>query len=418
MLDEKSHPNSRFRAITVRSAMRSGDEQKDQDRVSWFAPKAIASVCDGLTTSPQSAEAAEVAATLSPVLFELGAELDARLRMLADYLVACRLRVCHEGALAPPGSSPGLRELLQEVAQQNLERSFQTTLVAAAFVRVDNEVEARIVSVGDSAFFAFSASGELLLASLAPGQSAPTSGLEAPGAPRPGASRPWLHFGPGNELLGKVGGDAAERPKLAAEMGIRAGSTGNWLVCMPLDRCGREHSAPHNPEADASSLHLGPDDLLLVPRYLADMPRDPAYASYRRVRFSKAIRSTASLLPALLDLQSKSAHTAVLPDHAYTGRWTHFRERFPQDAQFILCTDGFYTCFKAPAELWAWLNEHREALSDDHSREDLLAQLHLKLSERHSDDDISFVWVSAADHSGAAKPSTEPDHGKGDDHAC
>ena len=418
MLAEKAHTNGRFHAITVRSGMRSGGEEKDQDRVSWFAPKAIAAACDGLTTSPQSAEAAEVAVMLTPVLFEPNTDIEARLRVLADYLVACRLEACDAGVRAPPGSSPALQALLQEVAQENLKRSFQTTLVAAAFTRVDSEVEARVVALGDSAFFAFSPSGELLLTSLAIGRTAPAEGIEVPGALKPGTSKPWLRFGPGDELLVRALCDAAERPKLAERLRIRPGSAGRWLVCMPLDCCRRDEATACSAEADAGSLRLGPDDLLLVPRYLTEMPIDPNYTAYRRVRFSKAIRSTAMPFPRTIDLQDKSVLTAVLPDHAYTGGWAYFRERFPQDAQFVLCTDGFYTCFRTPGELWAWLNERRDALCREETREELLAQLHRKLCERQSDDDISFVWVAAASAQETISPGAEPGQYEGDDDAC
>ena len=171
-------------------------------------------------------------------------------------------------------------------------------------------------------------------------------------------------------------------------------------------------------DAAAASLHLGPEDVLVVPKYLVEMPLDPSLAAYRRVRFSKTIRSTASARPVKLDLQDKSHLTAVLPDHVYAGNWTHFRERFPRDAQFVLCTDGFYSAFAEPQELWEWLTEHGTRLEAEETKEGVMAELHHRLRERQGDDDISFVWV-AARQTGETEPldpMMSPDGGE--DHAC
>lgn len=230
--------------------------------------------------------------------------------------------------------------------------------------------------VGDSAFFAFAADGELLVTSLG----FPT------GSQTPSYQEASLELG--TQLLVKVLCDASERPQLAHRAGIRPGSAGNWLVCRALDcLAGSERNAP------GGAPFLGPNALILAPRYLAEAPLVPRYAGYRLIRYSKAIRLMNGLRPVATSFQDKRAVTAVLPDHFHTGRWTYGQEQFPADAQFVLASDGFYECFSGARELWKWLHTHGRNLDDGRSRRSLLTRLHARRYSCKGDDDISFVWL-------------------------
>ncbi len=381
-------------AITVRSPAQFGDEAKDQDRVLWSPAMATACICDGVISSPSSEKAAEIASRFSPVLFKDGDHLEDNLRALADLLVVHRLESQQMPVKTSPSASKAMRAMLQEVARENLARSFQTTLVAVGFVPTDDVILVSIVCVGDSAFFAFSADGDLLATSL-PYRA---QGNKAMRCDRATLSPPTLgiRFIAGDEILVKVVCDASERPSLAKRARLRVGSTGNWLVCVPLDQAGKRPARKNKPrpdQAEDAMLWLGPDDLLLVPKYLAEMPRDPRYRRYCRVRYSQAVRILKSASNRQLALQDKSSATAVLPDHFYVGGWSSFRERFPRDGQFVLASDGFYSCFSHPKELWRWLNANKADLSDKRKQSIVLEQLHRRLYSKAGDDDISFVWV-------------------------
>lgn len=391
MSSEKTHRVAPFSAVAVRSPMHSEGESKDQDRVSWSEALATAAVCDGLGSSPYSSEAAETAAALAPVLFRPGGHIRDRLSTIADTPVVRRIEARHRGVRVHPDLPQAIQTQLEEVAQSHLERSFQTTMVAAPFLRVEKESEARVVVVGDSVFFAFSSTGELLISSLALAENVAKKGGEAPGALAPGASSPLLRSGPGDELLVKLLGDATQHPGLAERMGIQLKSAENWLVCAPLDMRKSVDSAPEE-ALTTEPLSLGPRDLLLAPRYLVSAPFGPGYEHYRQLRYSRVIRSLGQTTVVRPRLQDKTVATSALPDHFYTGGWCYFSERFPMNAQFVLGTDGFYTCFSHAEGLWAWLNEHRSTLMDPEARDALLEELHQRLRQDRGDDDISFVW--------------------------
>jgi hypothetical protein len=139
---------------------------------------------------------------------------------------------------------------------------------------------------------------------------------------------------------------------------------------------------------------LDADSILFVPRYLMQRLGDqPGCGGYGLVRYSRSIRPIRTRTYARLDLQSKSSVTAVLPDHFYAGVWDCFEELLPLDSDFIVCSDGFYTCFPYPEDIWNWLAANRAGLHDEAERDGLLASLHRRLHGRSGDDDISFVWV-------------------------
>ncbi len=400
-------------AITVRSAAQFGGEQKDQDRTLWSRAMATACVCDGVSSSPSSDQAAEIASRFSPVLFKDESHLEANLRALADLLVISRIELQQIQLKISSGTSEAMRTMLQEVARENLSRSFQTTLVTASFARTKDVICASVVWVGDSGFFAFSGDGDLLATTLPYKNS--TGKVRPPGGSNVAPRVRGIRFNTGDEILAKVICDASRRPSLAKRAGVRTGSAGNWLVCIPLDQAGRSRVRKNkstNDKKDDEVLWLKPDDLLLVPRYLVGTSNDPRYRGYCRIRYSQAVRTLKSSNHRQYAMQDKSSATAVLPDHFYVGAWSLLRERFPDNAQFVLASDGFYGCFSNPRDIWRWLNANRGNLQNTEKRAQVLKQLHRNLQARAGDDDISFVWVFG--HPGSR---TTPTEGSAN-HAC
>ena len=362
-----------------------GGETKDQDRVYWSNATSTAAVTDGVTSSPFSAEGAELVARASPILFRNENHLEDNLRAIADMQVMRRLEAQEMPVKTLPDTPKAMQAILQEVGQASMMKSFQTTLIAAAFIEVNDVIISSVVSVGDSAFFAFSPAGDLLVTSL------PIVNREIGNAAKADSRANEICVCRGEELLVKVICSAAQRPQVARQADIKETSAENWLICAPLDHCRNDGSA--NRPYKHKTVCLRPSDLLLIPKYLTEIPHDPRYHHYRRVRYSQAIRSLTHTRPRQIPLQEKSHATAVLPDHFYTGDWSYFQERFPKDAQFVLASDGFYSCFSNPPEIWTWLNENTTKLRNKHERGPLLKDLHRKLHNHQGDDDISFVWI-------------------------
>ena len=374
-------------AVVVRSPMHLDGEVKDQDRAFWSSVMSTACVSDGVTSSPFSHDGAEIVSCFSPVLFKDANRLTDNLRVLADLLMFKRSEALRLPVQIDPDRPLAMQTMLREVAQENLARSYQTTLVAACFVWVDNTVLASVVSVGDSAFFAFSSDGELLATSL-PNPTSKDGDITI--SPRD------IRLGPGDVILAKVVFDTAKDPSLVSRVGIPIKSAGNWLVCRPLDQI---HRSSTHCSKDGCVLWLGSDEQLFVPKYLAEMASDPKYRNYRWIRYSKVLRTLKSPRPQPV-MQDKSNLTAVMPDHFYSGDWQNFQERFPPDAQFVLASDGFYSCFSTPRELWLWLNSNRSELCQHGDKSPAVSGLHHRLQASSGDDDVSFVWVEACPRPG------------------
>jgi hypothetical protein len=65
-----------------------------------------------------------------------------------------------------------------------------------------------------------------------------------------------------------------------------------------------------------------------------------------------------------------------------------------ENTRFLVATDGFHTSFGEPYEMWQWLIENGQALKEQSLCGHLLSDLHLRLSRKFSDDDVSFVFVT------------------------
>lgn len=378
--------NVRFDALTVVSPLACGGEDKDQDRARWLPETRVASLCDGVTTSPRSGEAAELVTDLAPMLF--GGDVSERLRGVCQLLISRRLEAQRERVVLPPDVPQAMQEMLAEVAREHLGKAFQTTLVAAQFTPTDDGVIAEIIRCGDSAFFAFSAAGDLLTSSPSGDFTAPSTGSDN------AAQADSIPFSPGDELLVKVLGRASD-PAVRADIGqIDLKVPARWLICAPLDRCHRRPTtAQHGKESP--TLWLSSSDLILVPEYLLGRVVDQDGSQYRRIGYSPTIRSTASPAPPVpeINFTGKGSVTDVLPDHYFTDRWIHRQDRFPPDTGFVLASDGFYESFADPQELWAWLSTNKAHLHEEDQRRELMQQLHVRLHDKRGDDDMSFVWV-------------------------
>ena len=380
--------NDAFEALTVVSPLVEDGEEKNQDRARWFPDVAVATVCDGTSSSPRSAEAAELVTELSPMLF--GGNAEECLRGICRLLTLHRAAAQREPLKLAPGRPPAMLDMMAELARKQMASSYQTTLVSASFTVVGDQLSAEIVRCGDSALFAYSPSGELLLSSPPINAANEHENHDSP-------ANEDTTLGPGDELLVKVLGPLADYPDIASRSSVQARFMSRWLVCAPLDTCGRGNAARRS-RCDAAPLVLRPGTMLLAPRYHLERGTNTQDAVYRRLRFAAAIRAVQPDAPIHeareVVFGAKSNLTAVLPEHVLRGRWVHRTETVPADTRFILASDGFYGAFDSPGELWQWLVRNRSRLSDYGSREQALEELHDRLRGRDGDDDISFIWVS------------------------
>jgi hypothetical protein len=371
-----------YGATTVVSPMMFGEESKDQDRARWHEPGLVACVCDGVTSSPRAAQAAELVTSFVPVLFD--GDVGGKLRTICDLLVAHR-REFETAALALPDETPEpMRLMLQAVFRQKQSQSFQTTLVALRLRPGRLDVGVDILRCGDSAYLAFSGDGELLHSSLA---SPPEIGNYG----RRTSASPGWRFGPGDQILVQLEGSLDHHKKAAVNAGVDERYLKNWLICTPVHGCQSESSGT----PQSAPLVVGPQDRLLVPRYLYGRQLESQGQEYRCLDYSSAIRIVPTTPPIVRadGIEHLGSVTAVLPDHAGSGCYDHVEDRFPLGTHFVLCSDGFYSAFATTAELWAWLQENREVLAKIQEREPTLTELHHWLHEKGGDDDLSFVWM-------------------------
>jgi serine/threonine protein phosphatase PrpC len=387
-----------FDSLVIVSPMCFGDEDKNQDRACYYSAAGVACVCDGVTSSPRAAEAAQLAAEFSPGLF--GGDIRERLASLAGILVAHRLDAQRAPIRIPAGTLPAIEPALREAARQRLKSAYQTTLVAAWLTPADCCVAAQIVVCGDSAMFVFSPQGELLTSTLSwegrhgicPGDSS----TEDSGSV----------MQPGVEVLVKSIGTAAEWPSLAARAGLQSAHAQRWIVCIPLDR-----SCDRPPIPDTTGIERPQrsrtDEILLVPMYLVGGNTIGEGQQYFRLRYSKLIRSLSEPAERPV-LNARGSVTAVLPDHFESGRWFFHQDRFPRHAHFVLASDGFYRAFDDADQLWSWLQNNEQRIEGPLQAE-AMRDLHSRLHERCGDDDMSLVWVRPAERDRSERHTTQID---------
>jgi len=386
--DTTSH-NEAYAAIKVVSPKTWDGEKKDQDRARWFEPGQIACVGDGVSSSPNSAKAAEIITQFAPSLF--CGNLNDRLEMLCDVLMAQRQECQLQTEInVPEGTPESMRQMLQRVVQSKKAVSFQSTMIAAQFATDERTVFARVIKCGDSALFAFSPDGDLLTSSLSAGSlSQPTKE-----STHISGNAKAILFGPGREILVRINGPLSEHRGLAEQAGIGPEHERNWIVCSPVDSCWHSETDMQN-LLEVEPIVLQWNDRLLIPRYLYGQGLTCNGHQYRVLSYSSAIKrisrpGESRVHPGLTDGGST---TLVLPDHFYTGSYECYRDSFPRQTHFLLCSDGFYGAFSNWSELYEWLNENASELSTESMRETILEQLHERLNARKGDDDISFIWV-------------------------
>lgn len=382
-----------YAALTVVSPMVDGDDKKDQDRARFFEPGQSACVCDGVTSSPNSAKAAELATAFCPALFH--GDVSRNLEMLCDVLMTHRQESQLENNMCvPDGTSPAMQRMLQGVLQSKKTTGFQTTIIAVQLIAREGHVCARVIGCGDSALFAFSPQGELLGSSLARSPQESSAQRLSGGPSELSPSQRALSFGPGDEILVQVVGGLTRYPDIARRSRIKPEHTQNWIVCLPVHACCEQDDRGQF-SYRAGPLALQPDDHLVVPKYLYGRLLTSDGCLYRLLRYSSTIRVVPRCEPRQMPAEfgSSGSSTLVLPDHFYTGSFDYFEDTFPLQTQFILCTDGLYGAFSEWSQLYAWLKGNAAALHHGDHREDVLQQLHDRLNSHKGDDDISFVWA-------------------------
>jgi len=385
-----------YTAVTVVSPMVQGEERKDQDRARWFGPGQTACICDGVSSSPNAVKAAELATSFAPVLFD--GNVRDNIRLLCGLFMSLR-QECQESMEInmPEGTPESMRPILQKVAQNKKAFSFQTTLIAAQFSADDKTVLTQIVKCGDSAIFAFSPEGELLTSSLTlTSQCNSKSSNSVHQTSSQSVKR--IHFGPGHEILVRVGGPLSEYNGLAPEAGINPEHARNWIVCSPIDSC-QDKTANVQNLLEEHSLVLQLDNRLIIPKYLYGKHLTCEGHQYRVLRYSSAIKHVprSGYPPLRANLGDAGSTTLVLPDHFYTGDLECYRDTFPLQTHFLLCSDGFYRAFPDWSELYMWLKSNSAALAHVDSRQMAVEQIHERLRATKGDDDISFIWVVPKD---------------------
>ena len=393
-----------YKGLSIVSPMMFGDERKDQDRARWFEPGQIACVCDGVSSSPNAAEAATLVTSFIPAVFS--GNNHERLTMLCDQLMACR-QECQQNSIVLSDDTPqAMRDMLTKIVQKKRLKSFQTTIIAAQFISSEEGITANVFKCGDSACFACSSEGELLTSSLAVSAEGQDREKSLEGKQHVSFVPKRIAFGPGTEILVRVEGQLSQCQRLAQQSGIESKYWVNWLVCAPVDSCQTDNQKLHENLSDLRALSLKPSDRLLVPKYLYGTQLTCRGQKYRVLRYSSTMRLLlAPETPASIkSFNEHSPTTMVLPDHFYCGCYDLFQDQFPPQTHFVLCSDGFYGSFPGWQQLWTWLQENAVGLNDDEQREEILHQLHSDLHARSGDDDISFVWVCPKD-SQSAEPS-------------
>lgn len=381
-------------AMVVMSPMRDGDDTKNQDRASWHLPANVAALCDGATSSPHAARAAEIVTELAPMIF-MGV-ISERLKAVADLLLLQRFHAQREGVAIPVTMTRGVGLLVRDAIKTRLTSSFQTTLVTVALTPTDDTWAAEVVCCGDSAFFAFEPTSGLMLSCISGGFGPACESMAMDGPMCDILDEPGMRFGPGDGIMARVLGSAASacfESRLPSAVKEKAG---DWLVCAPVELAKKAATRSLRNSAGIVPLCFGVGDLLLVPRYLAGTPLCFNDAEYRLIPFSRRLRiltQAGSTTQETGILPKRGNVTYVLPDHIRTGQWTYNHEVFPRDTHFVLASDGFYGCFRDPHQMWAWLQDNREALKYPESRERMCESLHAGLRSAGGDDDVSFVWI-------------------------
>ena len=133
-----------LQVLKVVSPAFAAGEAKNQDRAEWFSSQNVATVCDGVSTSPYSQKAAELVSILSPELHDK--DPDSGIRCIARALINCRQLAREKGLLINNGYPKAMQAYLREVGNDSLNHSYQTTIVTAKFTFEKNCIHAFVLS--------------------------------------------------------------------------------------------------------------------------------------------------------------------------------------------------------------------------------------------------------------------------------
>ncbi len=346
-----------------------GGETKNQDRADYVSPTLSACVCDGVTSSPYADRAAELGVLFSLVLFNHQPEHS--LNDLVQILNHHRQMAMAKG-IQIPDSAGTATGMYQDILQQKLQSSFQTTLAAVQCRPQTNHLQAKMIWCGDSGIFIYSAAGDLLFSNFSCSNWAPDHAFIAPSPYR-------VIYDPDHPILTRTLGPLDQFPELVKGNRIKKGH-----LCQVISN--PTNALPAHPQFP--SLNAG--DLLAVPDHLFSRLKDPDYRDLGTVIYSRQIHPVHTLSAFKpVELIRPGNFTAVLPDDFNRGRWSFIEEQVPLDVSILLCSDGFYHSQKTPEAMWSFLNDYHQATD----RTDLERRLHLNLQETVGDDDITFIWI-------------------------
>jgi serine/threonine protein phosphatase PrpC len=156
--------------LVVLSPGKDGEDLKAQDRAlvlmaedGRVSKRLMAIVCDGVTQSPSSEEAAGY---VSSSLIQLHQE---GLREIARGLIVRREALMKSPIKLENETQSILKTMMEEIVMEKRARSFQTTFMSIAVERNEEqpcEIQVSVLGCGDSCLFVFTDDGELLYNTL------------------------------------------------------------------------------------------------------------------------------------------------------------------------------------------------------------------------------------------------------------
>lgn len=160
-------PGATHTAIPIVSPGKDEEDEKNQDRLMLMETAdgkntkcQLAIVCDGATSSPYSAAAAQYVSGQVHALFQEGG-----LRRTVDALKEMRLALLEKPLTVDEAQCPVPMSMLEEIVREKYRSSYQTTFVAVCLKREETNSEGtvsiKVVGCGDSALFIFGEDGEL-----------------------------------------------------------------------------------------------------------------------------------------------------------------------------------------------------------------------------------------------------------------
>jgi serine/threonine protein phosphatase PrpC len=169
-LAKSTHEENRWAAhaaISIVSPGKDEEEEKNQDRLllmettdSKNTKCQLAIVCDGVTSSPNGAAAAEYISDQVHALFQEGG-----LERTVEALKEMRLALLEKPLKMENGQSALLRSMFEEIVRQKYQHSYQSTFAAVCLKRDETNspgmISIKALGCGDAALFIFRENGEL-----------------------------------------------------------------------------------------------------------------------------------------------------------------------------------------------------------------------------------------------------------------